>query len=251
MRNKTFIAAMVGVAAAVAVAGSVNAAIVDPFTQFSDETSTATATVYIAHSGSWLGGVFNTRTSVVNRGSGGTTPSGGLASSTRSETGLLTPSNSWVGTFKGDNANSSLPASVGLSYTNANSSAVAIDFDKIMIDVAFAGTTRNAGSYVSFYFADVTGLNFMEAKLTLTGAQLSASSLTIEFGKSQFALSAGSGPFNWNQVTDLGVIMSAAGARGAGQTWTGTNFQMTAVPAPGALALLGVAGVVGARRRRV
>jgi len=48
----------------------------------------------------------------------------------------------------------------------------------------------------------------------------------------------------------LGVGMSTAAATGAGQTWTATNFQMTAVPAPGALALLGAAGIVGARRRR-
>ena len=95
-------------------------------------------------------------------------------------------------------------------------------------------------------------VSVMSPKTTwkLTGAQLSASSLTIEFSKSQVALAEGTGPFDWNQVTTLGVGMSTAGAAGAGQTWTASNFQMTAVPAPGALALLGAAGIVGARRRR-
>jgi MYXO-CTERM domain-containing protein len=153
-----------------------------------------------------------------------------------------------VGSFSGDRPNTTFGSYAGLSYANANASAVAIDFNKIMIDVAFAGTTRNAGSYVNFNFMDVSA-NVVEATLTFTGSQLSASSLTIEFNKSQFALTEGTGPFDWNQVTTLGVGMSTAGATGAGQTWTATNFQMTAVPAPGALALLGVAGLAARRRR--
>ena len=244
MRNKTFISSMVGIAAAAAVAGSANAAIVDPFTQLSDALATGSST-NITQSGSWLGGLFDTRTTAATRGSGGTTPSGGVGTSARSQTGA----GSWVGSFSGDRPNTTFGSYAGLSYANANASAVAIDFNKIMIDVAFVGTTRNAGSYVNFVFGDVSE-NYMEAKLTLTGAQLSASSLTIEFSKSQFALTEGTGPFDWNQVTSLGVGMSTAGATGAGQTWTASNFQMTAVPAPGALALLGAAGIVGARRRR-
>jgi len=244
MRTQTFISSMVGVAAAVAVAGSANAAIVDPFTQVSDALATGSS-ANITQSGSWLGGLFDTRTTAATRGSGGTTPSGGVATSARSQTGA----GSWVGSFSGDRPNTTFGSFAGLSYTNANSSAIAINFNKIMIDVAFAGTTRNAGSYVNFNFTDVSE-NIVEATLTFTGSQLSASSLAIEFSKSQFALTEGTGPFDWNQVTTLGVGMSTAAATGAGQTWTATNFQMTAVPAPGAAALIGLAGLVATRRRR-
>ena len=247
MRNKTFISSMVGVA--VAVAGSANAAIVDPVTQVSDLLTTGLGT-NINQSGSWLGGLFDSRLTVVTKGSGGTTPSGGVVTSARSQTG----EGSWVGSFSGDRPNTSYGSDAYLTYFNANASAVAIDFNKIMIDVAFVGTTRNAGSYVDFYVADVTN-NEMRATFHFHGAQLSASSLTIEFSKSQFALTGGTGPFDWNQVYTLQVGMMTAGATGgtatsAGQTWTASNFQMTAVPAPGALALLGAAGIVGARRRR-
>jgi len=244
MRTQTFISSMVGVVAAVAVAGSANAAIVDPFTQVSDALATGSS-ANITQSGSWLGGLFDTRTTAATRGSGGTTPSGGVATSARSQTGA----GSWVGSFSGDRPNTTFGSFAGLSYTNANSSAIAINFNKIMIDVAFAGTTRNAGSYVNFFFTDVSE-NIVEARFTFAGSPSSLSSFAIERSKSQFALTEGTGPFDWNQVKMLGVGMSTAAATGAGQTWTATNFQMTAVPAPGALALLGAAGIVGARRRR-
>ena len=238
---------MTGAVATVAVAGSASAAIVvDPFTQASDALGGAGSTTNIVQSGSWLGGLFDRRTTSATRGVGGTTPSGGVATSCRSQTG----GGLWVGTFTGDRPNTSLGSTIALAFENANSSAVAIDFDKIMIDVAFSGTTRNTGSYVAFSMMDSSG-NENLAQFYLAGSQLSVSSLHIEFSKSQFV----DGPenqsaFNWNQVTVVGVTMQSAGATGSGQTWTASNFQMTAVPAPGALALLGVAGIVGTRRRR-
>jgi MYXO-CTERM domain-containing protein len=41
-----------------------------------------------------------------------------------------------------------------------------------------------------------------------------------------------------------------SGAGGEGGNLYANSFLVTAVPAPGAIALLGVAGLVGARRRR-
>ena len=247
MRTQTFISSMVGVVAAAAVAGSVNAAIVDPFTQTSDALNNNVNNVTFWQDGLWLGGSFNQRATTANPGYGGSTPLGGVPSSTRSQTGA----GSWVSTFAGDRPNTgeyARDAFTELAYDNESGPAFAIDFSKIMIDVAFAGSTRNAGSYVNFLFYDVS-FNKREATLNFTGSQLSASSLTIEFSKSQFVLTSGTS-FDWNQVRYLIVHMAAAGATGAGQTWTATNFQTTAVPAPGAAALIGLAGAFMSRRRR-
>ena len=52
--------------------------------------------------------------------------------------------------------------------------------------------------------------------------------------------------FNWASVTAMSVVFG----QGSSSTGVLSNFNFTAVPAPGALALLGVAGLVGARRRR-
>jgi MYXO-CTERM domain-containing protein len=234
MPNKTFISSMVGIAAAVAVAGSANAAIVDPFTQASDVAVGSTTQAREFQSGSWLGGLFNTRRNQATRGYDGT------PATARSRIGA----GSWAGSFRGGPNNAG--AYVDLLYTNANESAVAMDFNKVTMDVAFAGTTRSAGSYVEVYFVGTDEFALAGNAQYLTGAQLSASSLSFEFSKSQFTDYG----IDWNQVTAMGVVMKAPGDSGAGQVWTVTNFQMTAVPAPGALALLGVAGIVGARRRR-
>jgi MYXO-CTERM domain-containing protein len=237
MRNKTFISSMVGVAAAAAVAGSVNAAIVDPFTQASDVNVTSnlfTTQVSESQSGSWLGGLFNTRRNQAVRGYGSSNPA-----TARSQIGA----GSWVGSFTGGPNNAG--ASVNLLYTNANGSAVAMNFDKVTMDVSFAGTTRSAGSFLEVYFVGTDEFALAGNVQYLTGAQLNASSLSFEFSKSQFTDYG----IDWNQVTAMGVIMKATGDSGAGQTWTATNFQMTAVPAPGAIALLGVAGLAARRRR--
>jgi hypothetical protein len=45
------------------------------------------------------------------------------------------------------------------------------------------------------------------------------------------------------------LYVSGAGGGDGGNMYA-NSFLVTAVPAPGALALLGVAGIVGARRRR-
>ena len=57
--------------------------------------------------------------------------------------------------------------------------------------------------------------------------------------------------FDWQMVTeiDLTVIRTSLGTAGSTTSFTLSNFQYT-VPAPGAVALLGAAGLVGGRRRR-
>jgi MYXO-CTERM domain-containing protein len=54
--------------------------------------------------------------------------------------------------------------------------------------------------------------------------------------------------FNLSQVT--GIQVMTAGSGSSTVNYTMTNFSYGAVPAPGAVALIGVAGLVGSRRRR-
>jgi hypothetical protein len=55
--------------------------------------------------------------------------------------------------------------------------------------------------------------------------------------------------FNLSQVATI-QVMTADDTYGSTVNYTMTNFSYGAVPAPGALALLGVSGLVAARRRR-
>jgi hypothetical protein len=55
--------------------------------------------------------------------------------------------------------------------------------------------------------------------------------------------------FNLSQVTAI-QVMTADNEQTSTVNYTMTNFSYSAVPAPGALALLGVSGLVAARRRR-
>jgi MYXO-CTERM domain-containing protein len=66
------------------------------------------------------------------------------------------------------------------------------------------------------------------------------------FAVSSFTQFQGSTGFDWSQVTSMNFDVYSTGAATSFtfDSWT------AAVPAPGALALLGVAGLVGARRRR-
>jgi hypothetical protein len=62
--------------------------------------------------------------------------------------------------------------------------------------------------------------------------------------------------FDLTQVTLLSLFVTQVGGSTSGSysttssSGTLSSFGYTAVPAPGALALLGAAGIVGARRRR-
>ena len=55
--------------------------------------------------------------------------------------------------------------------------------------------------------------------------------------------------FDLSQVTGI-QVMTADNEQASTVNYTMTNFSYSAVPAPGAVALLGVSGLVAARRRR-
>ena len=203
MRNKTFISSMVGIAAAVAVAGSANAGVVDPFT--TDQTAAATPAPFI----SITGGLFNQR--------------------------QLARTNSGSGSIGSTFANF-VPRGIWLYYQQAGGST--IDLSGIA-SMSF-DLTRGAASFnINWNFYDATGL---QSTLELTAP--SAGTITTSATDPARVTDAG---FNWGSITQMemmfigGFSSSTAGL---------TNFNYTAVPAPGALALLGVAGLVGVRRRR-
>ena len=207
MRNKTFISSMVGIAAAVAVAGSANAGVVDPFT--TDQTAVGTTLASPAPFISITGGLFNQR-QLARVGTG----SGSIGS-----------------TFA-----NFVPKGIFMVYQQAGGST--IDLSSIA-SMSF-DLTRGAASFnIGWNFYDATGL---QSTLELTAP--SAGTITTSATDPARVTDAG---FNWGSITQMemqfigGFSSSTAGL---------SNFNYTAVPAPGALALLGVAGLAGGRRRR-
>ena len=203
MRNKTFISSMVGIAAAVAVAGSANAGVVDPFT--TGQTAAGIPAPFI----SITGGLFNER--------------------------QLTRAGSASGSIGSTFANF-VPKGIFMVYQQAGGST--IDLSSIA-SMSFDFTRGAASSNIGWNFYDATGL---QSTLELTAP--SAGTITTSATDPARVTDAG---FNWGSIAQMemqfigGFSSSTAGL---------SNFNYTAVPAPGALALLGAAGLVGARRRR-
>jgi MYXO-CTERM domain-containing protein len=202
---------MVGVAAAVAVAGSANAGVVDPFT---------TAEPFSTNSGDWLpisGALFNER-DAVRRGSSGSIDNGNLIFTVASGFNFLGLNYQMSGGATND-LSSIAAMSIALSGLNTSGAATGIAFNLYMADETdkFLSTiqTLSADGVSTFNFASAT----VDAGFDLTKVK----TMTLE-------------------ITSVGGAGSVSG--------TLSNFSYTAVPAPGALALLGAAGLVGARRRR-
>ena len=196
MRNKTFISSMVGIAAAVAVAGSANAGIVDPAGSSSDcktfnGSSPTTITYFGFNDGGW--------------------------DSTLSQFAIKTV------LFQGSTA-TEIP--IGLIEYSYN-----------------AGTNWNVYS-LSSTSANNTSIS-QPPLSTGWGQTVTPSGITV--GADNFRVRV-TIPANVAIVDGKTFRMSLVWGSATGG---GTNSrQSAAVPAPGALALLGAAGLVGARRRR-
>jgi len=214
MRNKTFISSMVGVAAAVAVAGSANAGVVDPFT---------TAEPFSTNSGDWLpisGALFNERDAVRTNGSSGSIDNLG---------NLIFTAASGSTNFLGLNYQMSGGATKDLSSIAAMS-------------IALSGLNKigaATGITFSLYMADET------EKFLTSNQALSANGVST-FNFASATVDAG---FDLTKVKTMTLEITSVGGAGS-VSGTLSNFSYTAVPAPGALALLGAAGLFGARRRR-
>jgi len=222
MRNKTFISSMVGIAAAVAVAGSANAGVVDPFTTnqaFGTDSSTGFVNI--------TGGLFNQRNATRTAWAGGT--------------GVSQSNNNVAFTTNRDGL-----GAVTLSYRMAGGSSNDLSLITGM-SIALSALNLSNGA---------TGVNFFWLVTDVNATQMYASQDLFSNGTSTFDFAAATKDlgFDLTKVTNLEVSVSQLGGPTSGSTvsvsGTLSNFSYTAVPAPGALALLGAAGLFGARRRR-
>ena len=219
MRYRTFISSMVGIAAAVAVAGSANAAAVSVWTF--GPTPTAT---------------FNTPNPTGNSGKSATGNASGLWNKYTAQVYSL--GSDMIAT------SASMQFAVGTSgdaYAMLNLESIAGANLLGVTDFQFNVTAYTGGA-----------TNWQIGATDFNGnAVLSDEVSTSGIGQKTFAVSSftqiqGSTGFDWSKVTALNFDVY-----GTGEATSFTFDSWTAaVPAPGALALLGAAGLVGARRRR-
>jgi hypothetical protein len=229
MRNKTFISSMVGIAAAVAVAGSANAAVVSLW-NFSDFTIGTTPTGTTGGSGATNGGNTGTvagnplpnwsttllRTQTSMTGSGGkVNVTLGGSSSAKAEF-----------TFQGGLVNLTGATSFEMNFTNfsGQSTQTALDISDVNGKLAFMNST---------IFVDSVGNVSIPT----------SSNWNTDSG------------FDWSQVSYVNLSFTrnttSVNANLIASSFSFDSFNAVGVvPAPGAIALLGAAGLVGARRRR-
>ncbi len=253
MRNKTFISSMVGIAAAAAVAGSANAAIVwsgvqnasvsitpggvsslvmtsNGSFQSDPEYSVTDAPLFVAY-GSFGGGVYGSPTTYNQIVLSGANDDGSNGSfrfqvygnlATASSNGLRTVVNNTFGTsingLSGTLAYQG--SSVGSGFALSNSTGL---YNSYRLNGgstgAAGGQFNNSTGYVGFRFTTDAGTSWFYGWAKYSGGANGASGTLVEWAYND----------------------TAGGAITAGEV---------PVPAPGALALLGAAGLVGARRRR-
>ncbi len=218
MRTQTFISSMVGVAAAVAVAGSANAALTF------DSFNTPATGDGVVISSSFMGGFFTTRTMYED----GTAGSGASA---RSLTTSIGGGNLTVNT----NGPSSTMRSGDVFYNRASNGDLS-NFASISMTIAYTNYT----GALYFYFSDLAVVNQSGTDDTRTAF---TGTVTLTFDKADFV-----GSVNWTQVAQFDMTFASRNTTAGSAVIT--NFNYSEVPAPGALALLGAAGLVGARRRR-
>jgi len=216
MRNKTFISSMVAVVAA--LAGSASAAMTfDSFTVSQSQSADG-----ISSGVNWASptssqpifGASGTRVAFAynnNGGPGSASVSGGTATFTTAIGGA------------------------GLFYSGNAQDLTGYTFS---FDLSMTGEVGNTFFEVDFGIANGTYAAFV---LDYTTAGTYTVDLSTVPSNSEFL-----GVFDFTAITDITISMTAQSYSGGSATVS--NFTYT--PAPGALALLGAAGLVGARRRR-
>jgi len=137
----------------------------------------------------------------------------------------------FTGTLTGVSVNATLNASV--SFTYADDLCVYVD----PAPLSTGGLLQVGG------FSNLSAVQ----RLSWANGGSSAPGTTVIDSKAVNAIT-----FNGSASDPIIWVGNGYGASGTSGTWTGsiTLIGVNAIPAPGALALLGVAGLAGARRRR-
>ena len=224
MRNKTFISSMVGVAAAVAVAGSANAGVAGvslwDFRDFSIGTAPAGNTQG-GNTGVAPGNLFPAWETYLDKTGTSMTGSGGKVNV------VLSAINNSVASLY-------LYASTPVNLTGTTS-----------FDINVTSTNGVAGQWGVAVIDNNGNFAFMSSTV-VTGNTVGSVSFLTSGGN--WTTNAG---FDWSQVTEVSLNFGKNGLGAAAPSFSFDSFTAVgAVPAPGALALLGAAGLVGARRRR-
>jgi MYXO-CTERM domain-containing protein len=265
MRNKTFISSMVGIAAAVAVAGSANAAIVTSLSPDVVDVSTAfgaNTDLFIFASGQWAGNVGETPIAGFANVSNDSRGRYATASYTSGSDGNFTEGAPFIFQLYGQSVATAASGTENRFSTQTNTvNKVASGF---AIDGSL-GALASAGSSGWAVTSSTLNLGFTYYRnsanpFTVSGTTYAAGTYTGgqfygQSGYFGFRFSTDGGT-DWNYGWAFGTGGSGYGAPGFEMSQWGYNTVVNqgiaagAVPAPGALALLGLAGLAGGRRRR-
>jgi hypothetical protein len=230
MRNKTFISSMVGVAAAVSVAGSANAAVTGvSLWNFSNFTIGTTPTG-------------TTGSGATNGGNSGVVAGNPLPNWT---TVLVRTQTSMTGS--GGNVNVALGGS-GTAQAQFQLSGSTVNLTgTTSFDVNVTNYSGQSSQWALEIY-DVDGkIAVMDSAVFVSGT-----------GNQSFSTSSNWNTdvsFDWSKVAFIQLAFTrnttSVNANSIASSFSFDSFTAVgAVPAPGALALLGAAGLVGARRRR-
>ena len=230
MRTQTFISSMVGVVAAAALAGSANAGVtIDSFT---NSTLTQDRSSY--------GSIFNSRDAGSNTTS--TTPTINTATNRLEANTVVDGVIGSVTTYwQNYEANGNVGPFINLSQL----STITFDVTSQAASVITFGIQQRNGDFDSSgRTGGVTWTNVAVAQ--------GISSVTLTVGQNSGGVwsVSGTGTAALSNVSYMSMRLGTTGAGAVGFVGSIGNLQYNLVPAPGAFALLGAAGLVGARRRR-
>ena len=221
MRNTTFISSMV---LSVACVSAANAGVVDPFTVASSATEQNSGTNTVTPI---TGGLWNTRyTSVyVYQASiyGGNTATASMVVNASTNAATFTVTR------------------VGNPNTDSN-----MDPRGVLHYEDIAGVT-DVSNFTSLTFNYTSTFSALQFFMTL-GGKTATKNISASAGGT-FTLTAAELPAGAFNGTYIDLLFAQPNSN-ASNTFTLTNLVVNGIPAPGAIALLGAAGLIGGRRRR-
>jgi MYXO-CTERM domain-containing protein len=237
-KMRTNLLGMCSAVAALAVAGSAMAGVVDPFTtNFTGAwgSSTSAASVSDATSGlTYLGGAANSKMA-------------GWRTSTQSETRSSFGSGSWTAEWRTKSGGTGSGGSNTIWYQNTSAdgeSSFAMDLSQ-MQSFSFNVSSISAGQTFRM-FINLQGEDGLMSGGTMAKDIAATGSYTMNV--SDMTYTNGNTAAMWSSVRLLEIRLTRiTGTGNASVNIDSYNF--AAVPAPGAIALLGVAGLAGRRRR--